>query len=206
MSGDASRTEDPFAGYTPVKPAKPVVDDDVPDIPQTVRRRKKRRPSEKKSLRGRVWLWIASAVLTVVVAAVAYGFIYGRTDKDLVPEVAAFLERVKPLSDFGRDIRDKVSEFPVLKSLVRTAERRQGDVECASPMSASVTNVVMHKERMKIAQQVADGENADGATEGAEMRDSSAGGMPAAPRPEKHKVDPRLKEFKTGGRTGRPLR
>lgn len=196
MSGRTIRDDDPFAGYTPVKPAVPVVDVEVPDLPQDGRYRSRKRKESGDLVRTvkLVLLGIVSLALIGVIAVVAGGFFHGRSVGEMVPEFADYSDRLKPLTDMGRSIRAKIGNLPVVGTIPCGREREQ-ESGCVSSIPAATSNVFLQASRMKAAQKVADGD--------AFAFDSPEEGSPTAPVQE---PETSLKRFKTGDRKGRSLR
>ena len=202
MSGRAIRDDDPFAGYTPVKSAIPVVDAEVPDIPQDRRYRSRRRQEGGDVVRTAklVLLGIVSLVLVGVIAVVAGGFFHERSVGEMVPELADYSDCAAPLTDMGRSIRAKIGDLPIVRTIPWGREHR-----CVSSIPAATTNVLFQASRMKAAQRVADGDSFACDVPGEVDSMTTTQGQ-EADRPGKRTVDPELKRFKTGGRKGRPLR
>lgn len=203
MSGGAIRDDDPFSGYTPVRPAIPVVDAEVPDLPQGRRYRGRKRKEGGNLVRtaGLVLLGIVSLALIGVIAVVAGGFFHERSVEEMVPELADYSDYAKPLTDMGRSIRAKIGDLSVVRTVPRGREQEPG---CGSSIPAATTNVLLQASRMKAAQRIADGDAFAFDASGEET-------MTAVPEPQssqsgKRTVDPDLKRFKTGGRKGRTLR
>ena len=203
MSGGATRDDDPFAGYTPVRPAIPVVDAEVPDLPQGRRYRSRKRKVSGNFVRTArlVLLGIVSLVLIGVIAVVAGGFFHERSVGEMVPELADYSDCAKPLTDMGRAIRAKIGDLPFVRTVSR--EREAGRV---SSIPAATSNVLLQASRMKACKRVADGDTFafDAPREGNAM--TAVQEPEAMPRTRKHTVDPELKRFKAGGRKGRTLR
>ena len=206
MSGGATKDDDPFAGYTPVKPAIPVVDTEVPDIPQDRRYRSRKRKESGNLVRTVriVLLGIVSLVLIGVIAVVAGGFFHERSVGEMVPELADYSNCAKPLTDTGRSIRAKVGDLPVVR-MIPWGRKQEQESGCVSPISVATSNVTLQATRMKNAQRVADGD-------AFAFDASGAGDSPAAirepetSRPGRRAVNPELKRFKSGGRKGKALR
>ena len=203
MSGGAIKGDDPFAGYTPVKPAIPVVDAEVPDLPQRRRYRNRKRKESGNLVRAvrLVLLGIVSLVLIGVIAVVAGGFFHERSVGEMVPELADYSDCAKPLTDMGRSIRAKIGDLRVVRTIPWGREQEPG---CGVSIPAATSNVLLQASRMKAAQRIADGDafafdasGEDAMTAVPEPRSSQSG---------KRTVDPDLKRFKTGGRKGRTLR
>lgn len=119
MSGKAVRGDDPFAGYTPVKPAVPVVDVEVPDLPQDRRCRSRKRKESGDLVRtaGLLLLGIVSVTLIGVIGVVAGGFFHERSVGEMVPELADYSNCTKPLTDMGRSIRARIGDLPVVRMI-----------------------------------------------------------------------------------------
>lgn len=203
MSGGAIRGDDPFAGYTPVRPAVPVVDVEVPDLPQDRRYRSRKRKESGDLVRTvkLVLLGIVSLALIGVIALVAGGFFHERSMGEMVPEFADYSDCVKPLTDIGRSIRAKIGDLPIVRTIPRDRDQETG---CVSSIPAAASNVLLQTARMKTAQRIADGDAFSADASGGET-------MTAVLEPEtsqsgKRTVDPELKRFKTGDRKGRSLR
>lgn len=203
MSGGAIRDDDPFAGYVPVKPAIPVVDAEVPGLPQRRRYRNRKRKESGNLVRtaGLVLLGIVSLALIAVIAVVAGGFFHGRSVGEMVPELADYSDCAKPLTDMGRSIRAKIGDLPAVGTVHWGRGQESG---CGSSIPAATTNVLLQASRMRAAQRIADG---DAFAFDASGEDT----MTAVPEPQssqsgKRTVDPDLKRFKTGDRKGRTLR
>ena len=205
MSGGTVRGDDPFAGYTPVKPAIPVVDAEVPDLPQGRRYRSRKRKECGNLVRmaGLVLLGIVSLALIGVIAVVAGGFFHGRSVGEMVPELADYSDRAKPLTEFGRSIRARIGDWPVVRKIPLGRER---EPECISSIPAATSNVLLQASRMKIAQRIADGDSVDFDAPGEGDAMTAIREPEATSRTGKHAVDPELKRFKAGGRKGRTLR
>lgn len=204
MSGGVTRDDDPFAGYTPVRPAIPVVDAEVPDLPQGRRYRSRKRKESGGLVRTAklVLLGIVSLALIGVIAAVAGGFFHERSVGEMVPELTDYSDCAKPLTDMGRSIRAKIRDLPIVRTIPWGREQESRPV---SPIPAATSNVLLQASRMKAAQRVADGDSF--------AFDASEEGSPTVavqeserPQPGKRMVDPELKRFKAGGRKGRTLR
>ena len=200
------RGDDPFAGYTPVKPAIPVVDAEVPDLPQgrRCRSRKRKESGSIVQMAKLVLLGIVSLVLIGVIAAVVGGFFHERSVGEMVPELASYSDRAKPLTDIGRSIRAKIGDLPVVRT-IPWGRKRERESVCVSVIPAATSNVLLQASRMKAAQRVADGD-AFAFDDPGEVDLVAAAQGPETPRPGRRTVDPELKRFKTGDRKGRPLR
>ena len=200
MSRGTNRGADPFAGYVPVKPAVPVVDGEVPDLPQTGRRSRARRRKSFGDLARTavlVLLGIVSVTLIGIVAAVSCGFIHGRSVAEAVPEFTDAVGWMRPLSDFGRGIRAKVGGIPrvdpVTNQVPRTSSR-----EIVAPVAA---NVVRYAVAEKSVQRFADGETVADEADALEMQPVAQPALPKTGRA----VDPALKHFRSNGRKGRAI-
>ena len=200
MSRGKNRETDPFAGYVPVKPAIPVVDGDLPDIPQAGHRsRARRRKPSGDATRTAflVVLGIVSVALIGIIAAVSCGFIHGRSVGEAAPELADVAGWMRPLSDFGRGIRAKVGEIPWIGSVTNHVSwpSLRGVV---APVE---TNVVRYAAAEKSVQRFADGETVSDATDALETQPGAQSVLPKTGR----KVDPALKHFRSNGRKGRAI-
>lgn len=206
MSGEAARGDDPFAGYTPVRPAVPVVDSEIPDFPPDRRYRSRKRKESGDLVRtaGLVLLGIVSLALIGVIAAVAGGFFHERSVGEMVPELADYSNCAKPLTDMGRAMRAKIGALPVARA-IPWGRKREQESGCVSSLSAATSNVLLQASRMKTAQRVADGD-AFAFDDPGEGNSVAAAQGPETSRPGKRAVDPDLKRFKTGDRKGRSLR
>ena len=114
MKGKASE-RDPFAGYTPVKVPVPVVDLFKPEEekPSCGKKYKFGGKRESGTLSRTVVLVVAllvSAVLVLVVAAFSFGVIYDRPVQEAVPELASFVDDIKPLAEAGGIARRRVAD------------------------------------------------------------------------------------------------
>ena len=203
MSGGVTRDDDPFAGYTPVRPAIPVVDAEVPDLPQGRWYRSRKRKESGNFVRTArlVLLGIVSLVLIGVIAVVAGGFFHERSVGEMVPELADYSDCAKPLTDMGRAIRAKIGDLPFVRTVPR--EREAGRV---SSIPAAASNVLPQADRIEAAQRIVDGDaiGLDAPGEGNAM--TAVQEPEAMSRTGKHTVDPELKRFKAGDRKGRTLR
>ena len=200
MSRGKNRKTDPFAGYVPVKPAIPVVDGDVPDIPQDGHRfRARRRKTSGDVARTAllVLLGIVSVALIGIIAAVSCGFIHERSVGEAAPEFADAASWMRPLSDFGREIRAKVGRIPWVDSVTNRVSRTSSR-EIVAPVAA---NVVRYAAAEKSAQRFADGETVAGEADALEEQPVA---QPVLPRTGRA-VDPALKHFRSNGRKGRAI-
>lgn len=207
---------DPFAGYTPVKVAKPVVDNDVPDLPPGggkpyhLKRRKKE-GDFSRTLKMIVWLGV-SVVLVALIAAVAYGFFYEKPVEEKAPELSSVSDEIRPLAELGQklreDVRSAVSSPSVSNLLDRVRPNSGGETNKSfvAAVLNSVSGVTNRKQRVEAStQKVADADSSgDGETdEGSSARQNK----PAAPaNPPPRTVDPSLKRFYSGGRQGKKLK
>ena len=189
-------TRDPFAGYTPVK-VRPVGETEappsVPERPRKYRFGKKREGDVSRTVRL-IALAVVSGLLVLLIAAIAYGFIYERAVEEPLPEAAT--NRIQRLAAFGRDVRESV----------RTAW--SGGSDAGAPSASAGTNGVSliekafpvvgsfldKRKRVKRAER---GEDAEPAADPAAQTN-------AAPVVRTREVDPDLKRFK-GGRRGRRI-
>ena len=200
MSRGKNRESDPFAGYVPVKPAIPVVDGEVPDLPQTGRQsRARRRKTHGDAVKTAVLvlLGIVSVTLIAIIAAVSCGFIHGRSVGEAAPELADAVGWMRPLSDFGRGIRARVGDIPWIASVTNHVSwpSLRGVV---APVE---TNVVRYAAAEKSAQRFADGESVADETDAFEKQPAAQSVLPGTGRT----VDPALKHFRSNGRKGRAI-
>ena len=200
MSRGKNRDADPFAGYVPVKPAVPVADGDVPDLPQTGRRfRARSRKPHGDAVRTAVLvlLGIVSITLICIIAAVACGFIHGRSVGETVPEFKDAAGWMRPFSDFGRGIRAKAGEMPWIASVTNHVPWPS----LRGVVAPFETNVVRYVAAEKSAQRVADGETVADETDACEKQSVAQPVLPKTGRA----VDPALKHFRSNGRKGRAI-
>ena len=200
MSRGKNRESDPFAGYVPVKPAIPVVDGDIPDIPQTGRRSRARSLKASGDVSRTVFLvvlGIVSVTLIGIIAAVSCGFIHGRSVGEAAPELADSAGWLRPLSDFGRGIRAKVGDVPWIASVTNHVSwpSLRGVV---APVE---TNAMRYVAAGKSAQRFADGEVVSDEAEALEKNPVPQPILPKTGRT----VDPALKHFRSNGRKGRAI-
>ena len=200
MSRGKNREPDPFAGYVPVKPAIPVVDGEVPDLPQTGRRsraRSKKAHGDAARTAVLALLGIVSVALIGIIAAVSCGFIHERSVGESVPELANSVGWMRPLSDFGRGIRARVGDIPWITSATNHVSwpSLRGAVE---PFE---TNVVRYVVAEKSAQRFADGETAADEMDAFEKQPAAQSVLQGTGR----LVDPALKRFRSNGRKGRAI-
>ena len=200
MSRGTNREADPFAGYVPAKPAIPVVDGEVPDLPQTGRRphvRRRKTAGDATRTVFLVVLGIISVMLFGIIAAVSCGFIHGRSVAEAAPEFADVAGWLRPLSDFGRGIRAKIGDVPWIASVTNHVSWPS----LRGALAPIETNVVRYAAAEKSAQRFADGEMVADETETLEKQPLAQPVLPKAGRT----VDPALKHFRSNGRKGRAI-
>lgn len=236
MTRDASK-HDPFAGYTPVKVAIPVVD--IPDAP----------PDENHS-RGRKYKFggkgeagdalrtailaitlVLSVLAILAVAAFTYGVIYDKPINDEANGLRECTERIKPLVDAGRDIRERVISRATAHAPFAAAVTSTGSTRTtSSPICKEVQRLNLCEklsemdevayehdegtecaEKAEIQPDASPAPDVSPATDVAAAPDAAANSNAAAvgkiPREpaRKRTIDPRLKEFYNGGRKGRSI-
>lgn len=155
---------DPFANYTPVKVAHPVVDMDVPELvvpsPWRGRRHRRHRRWLDKSwhaFRGLAfWLCVATAV--TLIGIIAYGGIYNRPVTDEIPALAVCAREANALSGWGQTLR---ARFAKAIGPQRGARRRTNGGSPATVVSETIERAenmgAERQKRMLEAQQFADG-------------------------------------------------
>lgn len=198
MSGKA-HSEDPFAGYTLVKGAVPVVDEmpqqSVVGTSRKYRFGKKREGNVSRTVKL-LGLLAASALLIALIAAISYGFIYEQQVEEPLPEAAT--NRIQQLAAFGRDVREKVRAV-LPERFGSEAAKERGAVGTNRVLSLEKAFPVLggfldKRKRMKLAVR----------GEEFEMEEAPVATTNAAPVVPKREVDPALKRFK-GGRGGRRI-
>ena len=200
MSRGKNRETDPFAGYVPVKPAIPVVDGDIPDLPQAGRRSRARRRKASGDVSRTVFLvvlGIISVALIGIIAAVSCGFIHGRSVGEAAPELADSAGWLRPLSDFGRGIRAKVGDVPWIASVTNHVSWPS----LRGVVAPAETNAMRYVAAEKSAQRFADGEVVSDEAEALEKNPVAQPVLPKTGRT----VDPALKHFRSNGRKGRAI-
>ena len=200
MSRGKNRESDPFAGYVPVKPAIPVVDGDIPDLPQTGRRSRARRLKASGDVSRTVFLAALvtiSVTLIGIIAAVSCGFIHGRSVGEAAPELADSAGWMRPLSDFGRGIRAKVGDVPWIASVTNHVSWPS----LRGVVAPAETNAMRYVAAEKSAQRFADGEVVSDEAEALEKNPVAQPVLPKTGRT----VDPALKHFRSNGRKGRAI-
>lgn len=107
---------DPFAGYTPVRMAHPVVDEDVPELAPSRPPPRRRRPGVWRRWWAKAWgvclcvtSWLVVAVAVTALGCVAYGWFYGRPVTDEFPGLPGCVRSVNALSSLGRAAHARVA-------------------------------------------------------------------------------------------------
>ena len=157
---------DPFAGYTPVKVAHPVVDEDVSDLEPAVRAKRWKPPRRTGRGSDVLRLFVLLAVLLLagvgvtVVGSFVYGCFYKRPVTDEIPELAVCARQVNALSDWGRQTRSRLSGL-VGTNLLRRLSWGGGPATATNAVGRAVKRVTdfgdARRQKMSEAQRFADG-------------------------------------------------
>ena len=144
-----------------------------------------------------VFLGIVPVTLIGIIAAVACGFIHGRSVAEAVPEFTNVVGCLRPLSDFGREIRAQVGGIPRVDPVTNQAPRTSSR-EIVAPVAA---NVVRYAVAEKSAQRFADGVVVADEADALEKQPVAQPVLPRAGRT----ADPALRHFRSNGRKGRTI-
>lgn len=197
MSGKA-HSEDPFAGYTPVRGAVSVVDEMSPQPVAGVSRKYRFGKNQEGNVSRTVKLLallVVSALLIALIAAVSYGFIYEQQVEEPLPEVAT--NRIQRLAAFGRNVREKIRGVVPEGFVGAAAEDRGSATNGVSLVEKAFPVIGTFLGKSKRMKQASRGEDV-------EMVGESVAATNAMPEVKKREIDPALKRFK-GGRRGRTI-
>ena len=155
---------DPFANYTPVKVAHPVVDVDAPELAVPSPKRRRRRGRRRRWL-GKTWralrclaFWLCVATAVTLIGIIAYGGIYNRPVTDEIPALAVCAREANALSGWGQTLR---ARFAKAIGPQRGARRRTNGGSPVTVVSETIERAgnmgAERQKRMLEAQQFADG-------------------------------------------------
>ena len=229
MKGKASE-RDPFAGYTPVKVPVPVVDLFKPEEekPSCGKKYKFGGKRESGTLSRTVVLaavLLVSAVLVLVVAAFSFGVIYDRPVQEAVPELASFVDDIKPLAEAGGIVRRSVADAVENARASLAENHKTEELESAPPREmpsttnfasavfSGIAQVSTLKERERSVEAALDDVPLD-AVEAAEtaveaeataVKAVSGKARSVGQGAQTREIDPRLTRFQGGGQAVRRL-